>query len=89
MLVSRILQNQFCKIKLWIHGDDKSYKLIKIAHICERWMMKMKHSFYESLIYLEDTRAWLYIINNNRIEKTKNYKLYFYYKIKIINLLLY
>ena len=41
----------YCKIKQRIHGDDKSNKLIKIVHICGRWMveMEMKYSFYESL----------------------------------------
>ena len=41
------------KIKQWIHGDDKSHKLIKIVHICGRWMVDggngMKYPFYESL----------------------------------------
>jgi hypothetical protein len=23
----------YCKIKQWIHADDKSYKLIKIVHV--------------------------------------------------------
>ena len=32
-----------------IHGDNKSNKLIKIVHICGRWMVKMEYSFYESL----------------------------------------
>ena len=44
------------KIKQWIHGDDKSHKLIKIVHICGRWMVDggdgMKYSFYESLSLL-------------------------------------
>ena len=30
----------YCKIKQRIHGDDKSHKLIKIVHICGRWMME-------------------------------------------------
>ena len=45
------LSHIYCKIKQRIHGDDKSHKLIKIVHICGRWMveMEMKYSFYESL----------------------------------------
>ena len=43
----------YLKIKQWIHGDDKSHKLIKIVYICGRWMVDggngMKYSFYESL----------------------------------------
>ena len=39
----------YCKIKQKIHGDNKSNKLIKIVHICGRWMVKMEYSFYESL----------------------------------------
>ena len=46
----------YCKIKQRIHGDDKSHKLIKIVHICGRWMVdggnRMKYSFYESLSLL-------------------------------------
>ena len=38
----------YCKIIQWIHGDDISYKLIKIVHVCGRWMVEMKYSFYES-----------------------------------------
>ena len=30
----------YCKIKQRIHEDDKSHKLIKIVHICGRWMME-------------------------------------------------
>ena len=30
----------YCKIKQWIHEDDKSHKLIKIVQICGRWMME-------------------------------------------------
>ena len=29
----------YCRIKQQIHDDDKSHKLIKIVHICGRWMM--------------------------------------------------
>ena len=29
----------YCEIKQWIHGDDKSNKLIKIVHMCGRWMV--------------------------------------------------
>jgi hypothetical protein len=39
----------YCKIKSWIHGDDTSYELIKIVQVYGRWMMKIKHSFYENL----------------------------------------
>ena len=39
----------FCNIKQRIHGDDKSHKLIKIVHICGRWMEEMEYSSYESL----------------------------------------
>ena len=39
----------YCKIKQRIHGDNKSNKLIKIVHICGRWMVKIEYSFYESL----------------------------------------
>jgi hypothetical protein len=35
----------YCKIKAWIYEDDTSYKLIKIVHICEGWMNKIKDSF--------------------------------------------
>ena len=38
----------YCKIKQWIHGDNKSNKLIKIVHKCGRWMV-MEYSFYEFL----------------------------------------
>ena len=47
------LCRMYCKIKQRIHGDDKSHKLIKIVHICGRWMVdggnEMKYSFHESL----------------------------------------
>ena len=43
------LSHIYCKIKQWIHGDDKSHKLIKILHMCGRWMVQMKYFFYESL----------------------------------------
>ena len=39
----------YCKIKQWIHADDKSYKLIKIVHVCGKWMVEMKYSFNASL----------------------------------------
>ena len=39
----------YYKIKQWIYGDDKSYKLIKIVHVYGKWMVEMKYSFYESL----------------------------------------
>ena len=39
----------YCKIKQWIHGDYKSHKLIKIVHMCGRWMVEMGYSFYGSL----------------------------------------
>ena len=39
----------YCKIKRRNHVDDKSNKLIKIVHICGRWMVEMEYSFYESL----------------------------------------
>ena len=39
----------YCKIKQWILGDNKSYKLIKIVYKCRRWMVEMKYSFYGSL----------------------------------------
>jgi hypothetical protein len=32
----------YCKIKEWIHGDDTSYELIKIAQVYEKWMIKIK-----------------------------------------------
>ena len=35
----------YCKIKQWIHGDDKSNMLIKIVHMCGRWMVEMEYSF--------------------------------------------
>ena len=43
------LRHIYCKIKQWIHGDDKSHKLIKIVHMCGRWMVEMEYSFYRSL----------------------------------------
>ena len=30
----------YCEIKQRIHGDDKSHKLIKIVHMCGRWMVE-------------------------------------------------
>jgi len=54
----------YCKIKQWIHEDDKSHKLIKIAHICGRWMVEMEWNtpfMNLSLLYLDNMRAWLYI----------------------------
>ena len=42
----------YCKIKQWIHGDEKSYRLIKIVHVCRRWMVEMEYSFYGSLSLL-------------------------------------
>src|SRR6185503_16104993 len=58
----------YCKIKQRIHRDDKSHKLIKIVHICGRWMVDgengMKYSFYESLSplfgYHEDMAIYIY-----------------------------
>ena len=58
------------KIKQWIHGDDKSPKLIKIVHICGRWMVDggngIKYSFYESLSplfgYHEDMAIYIYFL---------------------------
>jgi len=32
--------------------DDKSHKLIKIVHMCGRWMVEMECSFYGSLSLL-------------------------------------
>ena len=46
------LRHIYRKIKQWIHGDDKSHKLIKIMHICGRWMVEMEYSFYESLSFI-------------------------------------
>ena len=55
----------FCNIKQRIHGDDKSHKLIKIVHVCGRWMVEMEYSFYESLSplfgYHEGMAILLYI----------------------------
>ena len=59
----------YCKIKQRIHRDDKSHKLIKIVHICGRWMVDggngMKYSFYESLSplfgYHEDMAIYIYL----------------------------
>ena len=36
------LRHIYRKIKQWIHGDDKSHKLVKIVHICGRWMVEME-----------------------------------------------
>ena len=60
----------YCKIKQRIHGDDKSHKLIKIVHICGRWMVDggngMKYSFYESLSpllgYHDDMAIYIFFI---------------------------
>ena len=46
------LCHMYCKVKQRIHGDDKSNKLIKIVHICGRWMVEMEYSFYGSLSLL-------------------------------------
>jgi len=56
------LHHIYCKIKQQIHGDDKSHKLIKIVHMCGRWMVEMEYSFYGSLslLYLDNMRTWLY-----------------------------
>jgi hypothetical protein len=35
--------------KNWIHGDDRSYELIKTVHVFGKWMTKIKHSFHEYL----------------------------------------
>ena len=52
----------YCKIKQRIHGDDKSNQLIKIVHICGRWMMECNTPFMNlSLLYLDNMRTWLYI----------------------------
>src|SRR6185312_15245597 len=52
----------YCKTKQWIHGDDKSHKLIKIVPICGRWMMECNTPFMNlSLLYLDNMRTWLYI----------------------------
>ena len=53
----------YCKIKQCIHGDDKSYKLIKIVHVCGKWMVEMKYSFNASLslLDLDNMRTWLYL----------------------------
>ena len=52
----------YCKIKQRIHGDDKSHKLIKIVHICGRWMMECNTPFMNlSLLYLDNMRTWLYM----------------------------
>ena len=59
---SKHLCHIYCKIKQWIHGDDKSHKLIKIVHICGRWMMECNTPFMNlSLLYLDNMRTWLYI----------------------------
>ena len=58
----------YCKIKQWIHGDDKSNMLIKIVHMCGSWMVDggngMKYSFYESLSplfgYHEDMAIYIF-----------------------------
>ena len=42
----------YCKTKQRIHGDEKSNKLIKIVHICGRWMVEMGYSSYEPLSLL-------------------------------------
>ena len=60
----------YCIIKQWIHGDDKSHKLIKIVHICGRWMVDggngIKQSFYESLSplfgYHEDMAIYIFFL---------------------------
>ena len=52
----------YCKIKQQIHGDNKSNKLIKIVHICGRWMMECNTPFMNlSLLYLDNMRTWLYM----------------------------
>ena len=52
----------YCKIKQGIHGDDKSHKLIKIVHICGRWMIECNTPFMNlSLLYLDNMRTWLYM----------------------------
>ena len=64
------LYHIYRKIKQWIHGDDKSHKLIKIVHICGRWMVDggkgMKYSFYESLSplfgYHEDMAIYIFFL---------------------------
>ena len=48
---SMLLRHIYCKIKQWIHADDKSYELIKIVHVW-KWMVEMKYSFYGSLSLL-------------------------------------
>jgi hypothetical protein len=35
--------------KNWIHGDDRSYELIKTVHVFGKWMTKIKHFFHEYL----------------------------------------
>ena len=60
----------YCKIKQRIHREDKSNKLIKIVHICGRWMVDggngMKYSFYESLSplfgYHEDMAIYIFFL---------------------------
>ena len=47
------LRHIYYKIKHWIHGDDMSYKLINIVHMCGRWMMKIQYSFYEFMSLFE------------------------------------
>ena len=57
----------YWKIKQRIHGDDKSHKLIKIVHVCGRWMAEMEYSFYESLSPLfglhEDIAMYVYFFS--------------------------
>ena len=40
------LSHIYCKIKQWIHGDDKSHKLIKIVHRSERWSGDDAHDYF-------------------------------------------
>ena len=55
----------YCKIKQWIHGDDKSHKLIKIVHICGWWMMECNTplmNLWISLSFIWITWGHSYII---------------------------
>ena len=49
---------------VWIHADDKSYKLIKIVYACGKWMVDDQNKILLAWIplsfYLNDMRSWLY-----------------------------
>jgi hypothetical protein len=52
----------YYKIKNWIHGDDRSYELMKIVQVYGKWMMKIYPFMKLSPLYLEDIRTWLSLL---------------------------